>query len=96
MALLQGDLATAREALLQALQAPPAPAAPLPYSVALCGGFLVIERRRSYTTPDPRFATPFDTFQEADEAGKQAVYLMYPPDRRYYAIFHPALAGPVE
>ena len=68
------------------------------FYVAMCTGFLVIETRRTptgertraFTVPNPRVATPFDSFHQADAAGKWAGGYLYPPSVRYYAVLQPS------
>jgi hypothetical protein len=70
------------------------------YYVALYGGFLAVEEyagprgmiRRMYTMADARLATPFDSFDEADAAGKAAAQYLYPNDLRYFAVLAPVFA----
>jgi hypothetical protein len=101
---LQGELAVAREALVEALYAPPAPAPILPYFVAAHGGFLVLDeyhdygnkQQRLFTVADPRLATPFDSFLQADSFGKWATNKLYPPNRRWFAVFQPAIGPATE
>lgn len=65
-----------------------------PYFVACYSGFLVIEyvedRRKVYTVPNVRLATPFPSFDNADAAARTAIFAMYPPDLQYYAILQTA------
>lgn len=69
------------------------------YYVAVYGGFLVTEfydtsvgpKAKAYTVADPRLATPFPTFDQADRTAKWATHRLYPPDLRYFAILVPAV-----
>jgi len=73
-----------------------------PYYVACFGGFLVVENykipyqdapmQKVYTAPDPRVATTWQSFEQADATAKWAVNKLYPPDLRYFALFQVAVS----
>jgi hypothetical protein len=58
-----------------------------PFYVALATGFLVVNNQgfASYTT-NVRRATPFDTFEEADTAGRANAWRLNKPGDSYFAI----------
>ena len=91
------DLSTkgADEAVGTLAQQPGAPAGP--FYVAMKGGFLVTSRSsdgrlRARTTGDVRHATTWDTFEEADRAGGNAVRVLQRRETQYYAVLAPASA----
>lgn len=96
LARLQEELATTRHELFAARGVVPL------YYVAAFGGFVVMEeymvgaglRHKVYTVPDARLATPFDSFELADEAGKRATAILYPPGLRHFAILQPSFGHP--
>jgi hypothetical protein len=57
-----------------------------PFYVATMNGFLAMEGHRPYNVADCRLATPFDTFEEADAAGRASAWRLSPAGTSYFAI----------
>lgn len=59
-----------------------------PHFVATIKGFLQVHTDGSYrTTPNPRWATTFKTFEEADAAARDACQKLFDVRGQFYAVF---------